>query len=534
VTGENTVVTADGTKAAVSASSKTITIDSPLTILEPAGGKIGLMEDTTTTSSYEYPVQRQTICKSDETTIATHALIAKGYTVTWKNDDGTVLQSYAVAAGETPVYEGETPTKAASAGKTYEFKEWTPAVEPATKDATYTATYTEKTDGSSSGGGILVIDPATGEPVIGGTASIIDPATGEVLDTWTPDGTAHPLPGSLPPGEYTIHVELPDGTIIEVTIIVGEDGTVSIVGPDGELTPVASDGVIVVDGSGKKYTVTWIIDGKKETEEYAYGEMPTHAKPTKASNVFYDYTFTKWTPASEKVTKDATYTAEFEASVSPFSPFSPFSPYHPGSPFGPHGTTPEPVTPAIPALPFTDVSPASPFYDDISYVYENDLMNGMSETEFGENLPLTRGMIVTVLHRMEGRPAVTYTGVFTDVPDGQWFTDGVEWAASHGIVLGYGDGRYGPDDNVTREQLAAILFRYAKYKGYDVSVGEDTNILSYDDAFTWGEWAVPALQWACGAGVIEDSPVGMLRPTEPAIRGEIAHAIHIFCEEVAK
>ncbi|MBR5366270.1 MAG: S-layer homology domain-containing protein, partial [Clostridia bacterium] len=90
------------------------------------------------------------------------------------------------------------------------------------------------------------------------------------------------------------------------------------------------------------------------------------------------------------------------------------------------------------------------------------------------------------------------------------------------------------DDNVTREQLAAILFRYAKFKGYDVSVGEDTNILSYYDAFTWGDWAVQALQWACGAGVIEDSPVGMLRPTEAATRGEIAHAIHIFMEDVAK
>ena len=161
-------------------------------------------------------------------------------------------------------------------------------------------------------------------------------------------------------------------------------------------------------------------------------------------------------------------------------------------------------------------------------------MNGMSETEFGEYLPLTRGMIVTVLHRMEGRPAVAWTRVFTDVPAGMWYTDGVEWAASHGIVLGYGDGRYGPNDNVTREQLAAILHRYAKYKGYDVSVGEDTSILSYNDAFTWGDWAVPALQWACGTGVLEDVPVGMLRPTEPANRGEIAHAIHVFCEDVAK
>ncbi|MBR5367028.1 MAG: carbohydrate-binding domain-containing protein, partial [Clostridia bacterium] len=350
-------------------------------------------------------------------------------------------------------------------------------------------------------GGILVVDPDTGEPVVGGTVSLIDPETGEVLDSWTPDGTPHPLPGSLPPGEYTIVVELPDGTVIETTIIVGEDGSVSIVGPDGELIPVAPDEVITVGGSGKKYTVTWVIDGKEETEKYAAGEMPSHKTPKKASDVLYDYTFKGWTPAIEKVTKDATYTAEFEASVSPYSPFSPFSPFSPTSPFGPHGAisgsgttpdsgTPDSATPGSVTLPFTDVSPNSPYYDDIQYVYENDIMNGMSETEFGENLPLTRGMIVTILHRVEGRPEVAYTGAFTDVADGMWYTDGVEWAASHGIVLGYGDGRYGPDDNVTREQLAAILFRYAKFKGYDVSVGEDTNILSYYDAFTWGDWAV--------------------------------------------
>ena len=158
----------------------------------------------------------------------------------------------------------------------------------------------------------------------------------------------------------------------------------------------------------------------------------------------------------------------------------------------------------------------------------------MPRTEFGENLPLTRGMIVTVLHRMEGKPEVTYSGVFTDVSAGEWYTDGVEWAASHGIVLGYGNGKYGPTDPVTREQLAAILFRYANWKGYDTSIGEDTNILSYDDAFTCGEWAVPALRWACGAGALEDVPAVMLRPTEPANRGEIAHAIHVFCEEVGK
>ena len=287
----------------------------------------------------------------------------------------------------------------------------------------------------------------------------------------------------------------------------------------------------VFDETHNHYTVTWIVDGRTENELYAYGETPRHAVPEKPGSGAWIFVFSGWAPSVEPVTGDAVYAATFAAVRNPFFP-------KPEEPTGgdPPASVEEPG--AVPSgtveLPFTDVTPDSPFFDDIQFVYGNDLMIGMSDTEFGENLPLTRGMIVTVLHRMEGKPDVAYTGVFTDVPGSEWFTDGVEWAASHGIVLGYGDGCYGPGDLVTREQLATILHRYAKYKGCDVSIGEDTNILSYYDAFTWSDWAVSALQWACGAGVLEDVPVGMLRPTDDATRGEIAHAIRIFCEEVAK
>jgi hypothetical protein len=333
------------------------------------------------------------------------------------------------------------------------------------------------------------------------------------------------------------------------------------------------------------YTVTWrnYNGAVLETDtNVPYGSIPDYngMTPYRPSSSVYNYSFSGWTPALAPVTGDMTYTANFTSTPN-FGPGGTPGTPGGGTPTVPGGTStgiPGGTLPGIPGLlpggtpgttpgsepgttpgstpgstpgtdpgttpgstpgggtglPFTDVSAESPYIEDIQYVYENNLMNGMSETEFGEELPLTRGMIVTVLWRMEGRPDVTYTGVFEDVPACEWYTDGVEWAASHGIVLGYGNGKFGPNDNVTREQLAAILFRYAKYKGYDVSIGEDTNILSYYDAFTWGQWAVPALQWACGTGVLEDVPVGMLRPTEAATRGEIAHAIHVFCEEVAK
>ncbi len=187
---------------------------------------------------------------------------------------------------------------------------------------------------------------------------------------------------------------------------------------------------------------------------------------------------------------------------------------------------------AVSTLPFVDVSLTDPFYGDVKYVYENDIMNGVSSSEFAPTEYLTRAMVVTILYRVEKEPAVEYKGVFTDVEAGTWYSEAVEWAAANAIVNGYGDGKFGPTDPVTREQLAAILFRYANFKGYDVSVGEDTNILSYDDAFTWGAWAVPALRWAVGADVLGERSYGVLAPAAAAYRYEVAAAVHAFCEKV--
>lgn len=185
-------------------------------------------------------------------------------------------------------------------------------------------------------------------------------------------------------------------------------------------------------------------------------------------------------------------------------------------------------------FPFMDVTRGMDIYDDVKYVYEKGIMDGVSDTLFGPELTLSRSMIVTLLWRLEGKPAVEYAGVFSDVPAGVWYTDGMEWAASNGIVLGYGDGTFGVNDDVTREQLAAILWRYAKWKDYDVSVGEDTNILSFNDAFDTADWAMPAMQWAIGAGVLEGDAYGYLNGGEPATRAEIAKALHVFLENVAR
>ena len=143
------------------------------------------------------------------------------------------------------------------------------------------------------------------------------------------------------------------------------------------------------------------------------------------------------------------------------------------------------------------------YHEAVDYVLVNGLMSGYGNGLFGPEDNLSRAQLCQIIYNLEGQPAATGGSAFTDVADGAWYFDAVTWAAENGIVGGYGGGLFGPEDNITREQLAAILYRYAQVKGYDVSVGEDTNILSYADALDVSEWAIPAMQWACGSGVIE-------------------------------
>ena len=183
------------------------------------------------------------------------------------------------------------------------------------------------------------------------------------------------------------------------------------------------------------------------------------------------------------------------------------------------------------ALPFTDLAAGAWYEDAVAYVYRHDLMSGFSEALFGPNAALSRAQLCQILYNMEGRPAVTGGGSFSDLADGAWYTDAVTWAASQGIVDGYGGGLFGPDDNITREQLASILYRCAQARGDDVSVGEDTNILSYSDAADVAGYAVSAMQWACGAGVITGISESALAPRGEATRAQTAAMLMRFCEQ---
>ena len=192
-----------------------------------------------------------------------------------------------------------------------------------------------------------------------------------------------------------------------------------------------------------------------------------------------------------------------------------------------------PTTPADPAtgLPFTDVGPGDWFLENVRYVYEKGLMNGTGDTTFSPKKTTNRAMIVTILHRLEGTPAPDAQAPFTDVPAGQYYAEAVAWAAANSIVNGTGDAAFSPLNNITREQMAAILYRYAQYKNYDVSGSADLS--AFADAASISDYAVSALQWAVDAGLINGKGNGILDPKGSATRAEVSAILSRFCENIA-
>ena len=175
-------------------------------------------------------------------------------------------------------------------------------------------------------------------------------------------------------------------------------------------------------------------------------------------------------------------------------------------------------------LPFTDVSSNDWFYGAVSAVYHEGFMNGVSNTEFAPDEELTRGMLVTIIGRMGGAET-SASAAFADVDANAYYSPYIAWATENGIVNGFEDGTFRPDESVTREQTAAIIYRYMQYIGIDVSAGENTNILSYADANEISEYAISAIQWACGAGIMKGYPEGTLAPAAGITRAELAAMI---------
>ena len=185
--------------------------------------------------------------------------------------------------------------------------------------------------------------------------------------------------------------------------------------------------------------------------------------------------------------------------------------------------------PGTGANPFTDVSEKDWFYGDVMFVYENGLMLGTSKTLFSPHGTATRGMMATILWRMEGSPVPKGKNSFTDVEAGKWYADAITWTAENGIFAGYGKDKFGPDDPITREQLAAIFYRYADYKGYDLTV--KGNLDTFKDADKITDYAKTAMQWAVGSGLVKGKSGNLLDPQGTATRAEIAAMLHRFIEK---
>ena len=183
-------------------------------------------------------------------------------------------------------------------------------------------------------------------------------------------------------------------------------------------------------------------------------------------------------------------------------------------------------------LPFHDVTEGDWFYDAVRYAYETGLMDGVGDSLFAPNSQTTRAQLVTILYRLEGEPEVSGTSGFTDVEAGTWYTDAVAWAAANGIVNGVSETEFAPGKNITREQLATILFRYAEAKGYDVSARADLS--AYPDADQIQSYAAESVAWAVAEGLIQGFEDNTLRPAGNATRAQIATILMRFCEGVAK
>lgn len=179
---------------------------------------------------------------------------------------------------------------------------------------------------------------------------------------------------------------------------------------------------------------------------------------------------------------------------------------------------------------FTDVDFDAWYFDAVTYVTENNLFDGITDDEFAPDTPMTRAMLVTVLYRYENPSSLSDEMIFTDIPTDAWYSDAVKWASENKIVDGVTDTEFMPDNAITREQMAAILYRYANIK--DVEISSDDDVLSYTDASDISDYALPAMKWACSTGIINGTSDSELSPQDTATRAQVATILMRFIETI--
>lgn len=275
------------------------------------------------------------------------------------------------------------------------------------------------------------------------------------------------------------------------------------------------------------WSITYVTDGGTINGEYptTYTKGTVTVLPTDVTKP--GYTFLGWFTAytggvqvrqiGATETGDKVFYAHWKKNADPIDPIIPILPGIIG------GNTGSNIK-----LPFGDVTVSDWFYDDVRYVYANGIMDGTSSDRFAPNAPLTRAMIVTILYRMDGSPAMSGASDFKDVDSNKWFAKAVAWAAANGIVNGYGSGLFGPNDPVTREQLAAILYRYTAYCKASTTMNGD-NLASFTDLSTVSGYALESMNWAVGEKLLKGAN-SKLDPKANATRAQVAAIIHRYLE----
>ena len=427
------------------------------------------------------------------------------YTVTFNANGGT--GTMADVTGVSGEYTLPANGFTAPAGK--QFKAW--SVGGSEKAVGDKITVTANTTVTAVWENIPVVTYTVTFDANGGS---VTPASAET----TAEGKLTSLPTATRSGSYSFkgwYTAASSGTKITTDTVFNENTTVY-----AQWTYTGGGG----GGGVSKYTVKFETNGGSKVSSKTVTRNTAVSEPTAPTKD--GYTFDGWYSDKElktaydfsaKVTKSFTLYAKWtEKATEPDKPTEPVEPTEP--------TAPEWENP------FTDFKKSDWFYTNVEYAVKNKLMNGTTATTFAPNEPLTRGMLVAILYRAEGEPAVNKSIPFSDVDTNAYYANAVIWAQQNGIVNGVTENEFAPNSNITREQIAAIMFRYAKYKGYDVSVGESTNILSYTDAESISEYAISAMQYAVGSGLMKGKTETSINPQDNATRAEIAAILQRFIE----
>ena len=273
------------------------------------------------------------------------------------------------------------------------------------------------------------------------------------------------------------------------------------------------------EGSVTRYTVTFDTQGGSEINSIRVTRNGTVTKPEEPTKE--GYIFEGWF-----TDEDCTNAYDFDKRVTEnITLYAKWMKEQPDNPTDPN----EPEPPVEWENPYNDVDTGDWYYEAVKFANENGLFAGTTETTFAPDESLTRAMLVTILWRAEGQPIVDYLMSFADVDAGAYYGEAVRWAASEGIVKGYSDTEFAPDDLITREQIAVIMQRYAQYKG--IVADESDDLSQFADAGDVSDWALGSMQWAVGTGLISGKDIGSLAPQDNTTRAEAAAILMRFLEK---